>query len=155
MPFPVSENRVLLNGGLGPVNQALIHLCHLHGARKVYVPVEDQYTSFARELGAKPLGPKHSDWGHLFVNSLDIVVDGIGENNFVTSKTVLLDSGFMVVVGYKDLDSKQHADFIYKVNKSYVDMRLNSSSRVAIFEYMKSFDTDREKFVVSTQETMR
>lgn len=146
-PFTVEGNKVLLNGGLGPVNQALIHLCKLHGAKKIYVPVESEYASLARELGAKPMGPKHSDWGQRLVGNVDIVVDGIGANKFITSKAMLVETGHMIVIGSKDLDSQKDTMF-YSWTKREVAMRLGSSERTSIFDYMKVFQNDRKAFEV-------
>lgn len=144
-PFTVEGNRVLLNGGLGPINQALIHLCKVHRAKRIYVPVESQYASLVRELGAKPMGPKHSHWGPTLMSSIDVVVDFIGSNKYVTSKAMLVETGHMIVTGSKDLDSRK-GDLFYSVNKAYVDWRLKSSTRTSIFEFMKIYDTDRESF---------
>jgi len=144
-PFTVDGNRVLLNGGLGPINQALIHLCKIHKAKRIYVPVEPEYASLVRELGAKPMGPKHSDWGPTLMNSIDIVVDFIGSNKFITSNAMLVETGHMIVAGWKDLDSRKDSLF-YPINKAYVDWRLNSSTRTSIFDFMRVYDTDRESF---------
>jgi NADPH:quinone reductase-like Zn-dependent oxidoreductase len=144
-PFTVQDNRVLLNGGLGPINQALIHLCKLHQAKRIYVPVEPEYASLVREIGAKPVGPKHSDWGPQLVDTIDIVIDSIGANGFITSKAMLVETGHMVVTGCKDMDSKKD-EFFYSMNKIFVDWRLNSSSRTTIFQFMKVFQSDRELF---------
>jgi NADPH:quinone reductase-like Zn-dependent oxidoreductase len=146
-PFTVGKNKVLLNGGLGPVNQALIRLCQLHNAKKIYVPCEPQYASLVRELGAKPLGPNHSDWGALFYESIDIVIDSIGQNGFITSKVVLVETGHLVVLGSKDMDSKK-GELSYPMNKAFVDWRLKTSLRTSIFDYMRVFKTDRESFKV-------
>mmetsp|Transcript_14348 Transcript_14348/g.21558 ORF Transcript_14348/g.21558 Transcript_14348/m.21558 type:complete len:405 (+) Transcript_14348:100-1314(+) len=144
-PFTVEDNRVLLNAGLGPINQALIHLCKLHRAKRIYVPVESEYASLVREIGAKPVGPKHSDWGPILLDTVDIVIDSIGANGFVTSKAMLVETGHMVVTGCKEMDSKKD-DWFYSMNKRYVDWRLNSSSRTTIFQFMKVFENDRELF---------
>lgn len=145
-PFTVEGNKVLLNGGLGPINQALIHLCKVHRARRIYVPVEPEYASLVREMGAKPMGPKHSDWGPTLMNSIDVVVDFIGSNKFITSKAMLVETGHMIVAGTKDLDSRKD-DLFYSLNKAFVDWRLYSSTRTSIFEFMKVYDTDRESFI--------
>lgn len=144
-PFTVEDNKVLLNGGLGPINQALIHLCKVHRAKRIYVPVEPEYASLVREMGAKPMGPKHSDWGPTLINSIDIVVDFIGSNKFITSKAMLVETGHMIVAGTKDLDSRKD-DLFYSLNKAFVDWRLHSSTRTSIFEFMKVYDTERESF---------
>ncbi len=146
-PFTVENCKVMINGGLGPVNQALIRLCILNNAKKIYVPCEPQYASIVRELGAKPLGPRHTDWGALFYEAMDIVIDGIGENGFVTSKVVLVESGHLVILGNKDMDSRR-GEFGYPINKAFVDWRNKTSIRSSIFDYMHVFKTDREAFKV-------
>lgn len=147
IPFTVEDNKVLLNGGLGPVNQALIHLCILHNAKKVYVPCDPECSSLVRELGAKPCGPRHNDWGPAFYESLDVVIDSIGQNHFITSKAMLVETGHLVVLGSKDVDSRK-GDLLYPLHKTAVDWRLKSSTRTSVFDYMKVFNTDREAFKV-------
>jgi NADPH2:quinone reductase len=149
-PFTVEGNKVLLNGGLGPVNQALIRLCHLHNAKRIYVPCEPQHSALVRELGAKPLGPHHTDWGALFSESIDIVVDSIGENNFITSKVVLVESGHLVVLGMKDLDSRR-GELSFPIQKAFNDWRLKSSYRTSFFNYMDLFENNRDVFKVRRQ----
>lgn len=144
-PFTVDNNRILLNGGMGPINHALIRLCKLHGAKKIHVPVEPEYDSLVREIGAKPMGPLHSDWGPILIDTIDIVVDCIGENKFITSKAMLVETGHMIVTGCKDLDSRKGQMF-NGLDKRYVDWRLNSSTRITIFDFMKAYVNDREVF---------
>ncbi len=151
-PFTVEGNKVLLNGGMGPVNQALTHLCILHGAKKVYVPVEHHHSGYVRGFGARPVGPKHSDWSRLLIDKIDLVIDGIGENNFVTSNAMMVDTGHMIVTGTKDLDGRTD-EFFHSFQRMMVDMRLKGSERTTIFDFEESLKSSSkhnyEAFLVS------
>jgi len=149
-PFTVEANKVLLNGGLGPVNQALIHLCLLHGAKKVYVPVEGRQAGIVRGFGARPVGPRHVDWSRNLIDTIDIVIESIGENSFITSSAMLVDTGHMIVLGASSMDKKNN-EFLYPLKKMLVDMKLKASERASIFDFGNalgtSLSTDRETFM--------
>ena len=91
------------------------------------------------------MGPLHSDWGPILIDTLDIVVDCIGENKFITSKAMLVETGHMIVTGCKDLDSRK-GELFNGLDKKFVDWRLNSSTRITIFDFMKAYVNDREVF---------
>jgi len=147
-PFTVKNKKILINGGVGPVCRALVNLAHLHGAKKIYVPVQKNDRNLIRDLGAKTLGPTHQDWGPTMMGELDIVVDSIGENNFVTSKAALKKKGHLVCIGCSAIDSRSHTKNVMSaINKKYVEMRLNSSTRTTIYSLLSSWTKERESFV--------
>jgi len=147
-PFDLKNKKILINGGVGPVCQALVTLARLHGAKKIYVPVQKSNRESVRNLGAKTLGPSHRDWGRNMIGELDIVVDAIGENNFVTSKAVLRKKGHLVCIGCSALDSRSHSKTVIKsIKKKFVELRLQSSTRTTIYGLLLSWEKERESFV--------
>ena len=50
LPYKVKNKKVILNGGIGPVNRSLIHLCILHGAKKIYVPCLKKHREEVRKI---------------------------------------------------------------------------------------------------------
>ena len=147
VPFNLSKQRVLICSGLGPMNQALIHLCIASNANAVYVPCEDQYADTVRKMGAKPVGPHHTDWGPILINSIDVVFDSVGENKFITSKAMVVKDGHMVVTGHEILN-KEIGSFWYGWSKRDIDTRLKNSQRVSQYNFMQSFDSKRQDFEV-------
>lgn len=145
VPFDLYKQRILICSGLGPVNQALIHLCVASKADVVYVPCEDKYAKMVRQMGALPIDSQHTDWGPMLINSIDVVFDSIGENKFITSKATVVKDGYMVVTGHKLLNS-EIGSFWYGWNKRDIDSRLKSSKRISQYNFMQSFDSNRREF---------
>lgn len=148
-PFTMKNKKVLVNGGVGPVCQALVKLANYHGARRVFVPVQKNHRDLIRSLGAKTLGPTHTDWGPDMIGELDIVVDAIGENNFATSKAALKKHGHLVCIGCSAIDSRNKNSIMTSITKKMVEMRLESSNRTTIYSILPSWTKDRDSFVVS------
>ena len=147
-PFTVEGKRVMINGGVGPVSQALIHLSRIHGAKRIYVPAQKCHKDLVKRLGAKILGPSHLDWGRTMMGELDVVVDAIGENNFTTSRLALKKKGHLVKIGNSHLVSGSSSMF-KTLEKAIVDMRLKSSHRTSIYGLMSTWEADRDSFEVS------
>ena len=146
LPYKVKHKKVLLNGGVGPVIRSLIHLCIIHGAKKIYVPCEKKYREEIRSIGGKTAGPNHHDWGPSFINEIDLVVDAIGENSYVTSRAVLNAKGFLCVIG--NTDSALKGDGLFNsLNKMVLDYRVSNADRTTVFGLMSSIDMDRESFI--------
>ncbi len=146
LPYKVKHKKVLLNGGVGPVIRSLVHLCILHGAKKIYVPCEKKYREEIRKIGGKTAGPKHHDWGPSFINEIDLVVDAIGENSYVTSKAVLNEKGHLCVIGNTDTALKGEGLF-NNLNKMVLDYRVSNFKRTTVFGLMTSLEKDRQSFI--------
>ena len=83
----------------------------LHGAKKVYVPCLKKHRETVRAIGGKTVGPKHSDWGPSFIGEVDLMVDAIGENSYVTSEAVLNSKGHLYIIGNTDTDTDTDSAF--------------------------------------------
>ncbi len=146
LPYKVKNKKVILNGGVGPVIRALIQLCIIHGAKKIYVPCKKVHRDEIRKMGGKTLGPKHCDWGPSYIGEIDVVIDAIGENSFVTSKAVLNRKGHLCVIG--NTDSALKKDNIFNsLNKRILDYRVNNSENTSVFSLEESLKNDRESFI--------
>jgi len=146
LPYKVKNKKVILNGGVGPVIRALIQLCIIHGAKKIYVPCRKTHREDIRKIGGKTLGPRHSDWGPSYIEEIDIVIDAIGENNFVTSKAVLKEKGHLCVIGFTDSALKKKTMF-NNLNKMILDYRVSQSENTTVFNFNESMNSDRESFI--------
>lgn len=147
VPFNLTEQRVLICSGLGPMNEALIRLCVASKAEIVYVPCEDKYAKTVRKLGAEPIEAHHTEWGPMLINSIDVVFDSIGENKFITSKAMVVKDGHMVVTGHKILNNEL-GRFWYGWHKRDIDYRLKNSARISNYNFMESFESNRQEFEV-------
>lgn len=146
LPYKVKNKKVLLNGGIGPVNRSLISLCILHRAHKIYVPCEKKYRKVVREFGGQPTGPRHSDWGPSYIGELDLAIDGIGENSYATSKAVLNEKGYMCIIGHSHHAMEE--DGVFKsLNKRFVDHRNSKCKITTVFSLLDSLNKDRKSFI--------
>lgn len=146
LPFKVKNKKVLLNGGVGPVNRSLIHLCILHGAKKIYVPCQKKHREEVRRIGGKTAGPKHSDWGPSFIGEFDIVIDAIGENGYTTSKAVLNEKGCLCIIGNTH-SALQGDGVVNSFNKMILDYRVSNYKRTHVFHLHDVMEKDRLSFI--------
>jgi NADPH:quinone reductase-like Zn-dependent oxidoreductase len=146
LPYKVKNKKVILNGGIGPVNRSLIHLCMIHGAKKIYVPCMKKHRETVRSIGGRTVGPQHHDWGPSYIGEIDLMVDAIGENSYVTSKAVLNEKGHLCVIGNTDSALKDKSMF-NSLNKMILDYRVHQSTRTTVFSLMASLQKDRESFI--------
>jgi len=142
----VKNKKVILNGGIGPVIRSLVHLCRLHGAKKVLVPCQRQHKEIVRKIGGKTLGTRHCDWGPSHIEDVDVVVDAIGENSYVTSQAVLNEKGVLVVIGNTH-NSFQDDTVFNNLNKKVLNMRLKNSAKTTIFNFNANYEKDIDGFL--------
>lgn len=140
----IKHKRVLINGGPGPVTQALIRLCEIHEAKKIFVPIERKKRSLLEKYEVKFLGPSHQDWGPQMIKEVDLVIDSIGENNFATSRAALKRGGELVCIGNAAMDLSESV--LKDFNKSLLDFRIKSNDRCHLYSFMDTWNADRESF---------
>ena len=146
LPYKVKNKKVILNGGVGPVMRSLVHLCILHGAKKIYVPCVKKNREIVRSMGAKTAGAKHNDWGPSYIGEIDLVIDAIGENSFVTSRAVLNGKGHLCVIG--NTHSALNGDGLFNtLTKMILDYRISNSSKTSVYTVNASLEKDRESFI--------
>ena len=118
----------------------------LHGAKKIYVPCLKKHRETVRAIGGKTVGPKHSDWGPSFIGEVDLMVDAIGENSYVTSEAVLNSKGHLCIIG--NTDSALKGDTILNnLNKAVLDFRVSHNIRATVYSLHASLERDRESFI--------
>ena len=77
---------------------------------------------------------------------IDLVVDAIGENSYVTVRAVLNSKGHLCVIGNTDSALKGEGIF-NTMNKMVLDYRISNSPRTTVFGLMSSLEKDRESFI--------
>jgi len=142
----IKHKRVLINGGPGPVTQALIRLCQIHEAKKIFVPIEKKKRPLLEKYEVKFLGPSHQDWGPQMIKEVDLVVDSIGENNFATSRAALKRGGELVCIGNSAMDLSESV--LKDFNKSLTGFRMKSNDRCHLYSFMDTWKSDRDSFKV-------
>jgi len=146
VPRSMKNKKILLNGGIGPVNRSLTHLCVLLQAKTIYVPCHKEDRDIIKEIGGTALGPKHTDWGPSLIDEIDVVIDAIGENNYVTSNEVLNQKGILCVIGNTNLALSE--DGLFKSMRSIIsDYRLSSSDRTITYHFNESLKKDRDALI--------
>lgn len=146
LPYKVKNKKVILNGGVGPVIRALVQLCIIHGAKKIYVPCRKTHREDIRKIGGKTLGPRHFDWGPSYIGEIDVVIDAIGENSYVTSTAVLNRKGHLCVIGNTDSALKEDTMF-NNLNKKILDYRVSNRECTSVFSFNETLKNDRESFI--------
>lgn len=92
--------KVLIIGGAGALGQALIQLAIAAGADEVFATGKGSNAKRVIEnLGAQALGRKPGEWLPYVKGEMDIVVDSVCDDDFVSSHRALKRGGKLVCVG--------------------------------------------------------
>ena len=144
-PQEIKNKKVLLNGGIGPVNRCLARLSILNNANKVYIPCQKEHRVEVKKIGGIPVGPIHSDWGAFCIGQFDFVVDAIGENSYETSKDALNENGHLCIIG--NTSSALNGQGLFQsLNKIILDLQVFTSKRITSFGLMTNLEKNRETF---------
>lgn len=99
---PRAGERVLVHAGAGGVGLAAVQLARRHGVELYATASPGKHEVLRAEGVAHPLG--YADWvaevGRLSGEGVDVVVDGVGEDQFASSLSVLRFGGRVVAYGY-------------------------------------------------------
>jgi NADPH:quinone reductase-like Zn-dependent oxidoreductase len=89
--FSLRGKNVLVIGGMDPVGQALIQLCHKSSAARVYATVPSEQCHYARHvLNATPLPEKYEVWKQFTEGDMDVVFDGYGSAESIAAALAAL-----------------------------------------------------------------
>ncbi len=99
---PGADERVLVHAGAGGVGLAAVQLARRHGVELYATASPGKHDVLRTEGVAHPLG--YDDWvaevGRVSGDGVDVVVDGVGEDRFRRSLSVLRFGGRVVAYGY-------------------------------------------------------
>mmetsp|Transcript_12744 Transcript_12744/g.23887 ORF Transcript_12744/g.23887 Transcript_12744/m.23887 type:complete len:892 (-) Transcript_12744:16-2691(-) len=102
-------HKVLIIGGAGALGQALIQLSIAAGADEVYATGKGSMSKrIIENLGAQSLGRKPGEWLPYVKGEMDIVVDSVCSDDYVSSQRALKRTGKLVCVGATALAKKPH-----------------------------------------------
>jgi NADPH:quinone reductase-like Zn-dependent oxidoreductase len=102
-------SKVLILGGAGALGQALIQLSIVAGADEVYATGKGSISKrIIENLGAQALGRKPGEWLPYVKGEMDIVVDSVCSDDYISSQRALKRSGKLVCVGATALVKKPY-----------------------------------------------
>ncbi len=91
--------RVLVHGAAGAVGQALLALGKLAGL-ELWGTARGDQAALVRELGATPIDYQHEDFTRVMPDGFDVIVDGVGENDYRRSYAALKRGGLLCAIGF-------------------------------------------------------
>lgn len=139
-------NKVLIIGGSGSLGQALIQLAVAAGADEVYATGKGSNSKrIIENLGAQALGRKPGEWLPYVKGEMDIVIDSVCTDDFVSSHRALSRTGKLVCVGSTAVSKKS-----YNWNSG-----LDPSQRFAVVELASSMPKTSFYDVFSSLEMKR
>ena len=142
-------NKVLILGGAGALGQALIQLAVAAGADEVYATGKGSNSKRVIEnLGAQSLGRKVGEWLPYVKGEMDIVIDSVCEDDFVSSHRALKRNGKLVCVGSTAVAKKTenwNGGLEPKKRFSVVEMA-SSMSNTSFYDVFSSLELKRDVF---------
>ncbi len=94
---------ILVTGGNGAVGKAVIELAHRAGANKIFATAANRYHDELDELGVCPLPLDSQFWLPLIKGKMDIVIDGICQDGYVSPLAALNRNGHLIIIGMTKL----------------------------------------------------
>jgi NADPH:quinone reductase-like Zn-dependent oxidoreductase len=119
--------RVLVHGAAGAVGQALLVLGNMAGL-ELWGTARTEHAPLVRELGATPIDYQREDFTRVLPGGFDIVVDGIGEDDYRRSFAALRRGGLLCAYGYTAGvgPQRQLRDIIMMIARVYLWRRVLS-----------------------------
>ena len=141
--------KVLIIGGAGALGQALIQLAIAAGADEVFATGKGSNAKRVIEnLGAQALGRKPGEWLPYVKGEMDIVVDSVCDDDFVSSHRALKRGGKLVCVGSTAVAKKSfnwNAGLDPKKRFSVIEMASNMPN-TSFYDVFSSLEMKRDIF---------
>jgi NADPH2:quinone reductase len=141
--------KVLIIGGAGALGQALIQLAIAAGADEVFATGKGSNAKrIIENLGAQALGRKPGEWLPYVKGEMDIVVDSVCVDDFVSSHRALKRGGKLVCVGSTAVAKKSfnwNAGLDPKKRFSVIEMASNMPS-TSFYDVFSSLEMKRDIF---------
>ena len=142
-------NKVLIIGGAGALGQALIQLAIAAGADEVYATGKGSNSKrIIENLGAQSLGRKTGEWLPYVKGQMDIVVDSVCADDFVSSQRALNRTGKLVCVGCTAISKKSYNwnSGLDPSQRFYVVELASSMPKTSFFDIFSSLEMKRDIF---------
>ena len=81
--------KLLVSEGNDPISQAVIEFVFLAGIDVVFATADEKYHKAFREMGAIPLPLENTKWLAIVKENMDIVIDGICQDNLESPHAAL------------------------------------------------------------------
>lgn len=103
---------VLITGGNGPIGTAAIELAIRAGCSKVYTTASEKYHQTLKSKGAIVLPLDADEWLPTVEGKMDLVIDGICQDDYASPRAALNSTGHLVVVGMTMQTNKQTKGYL-------------------------------------------
>lgn len=135
--------KVFVPGGMGAVGQAVIQLARAVDAQ-VWTTARPAHHDALRAMGAIPLDYADPTWSEQVLaqsGGVDVVVDGVGADDFRTSRATLKPGGRLVGIGLSDPVRRKVPSYrvIWTLVRLMVVDNLRHPKRRAVFYNIASF----------------
>jgi len=90
---------LLVTGGNGPIGQAIIELAFRAGASKIFVTAEEKFHATLCEQSVCPLPFDADAWLPLVKGKMDVVIDGMCQDGYVSPRAALNKTGHLIIIG--------------------------------------------------------
>ena len=146
--YDLEGKQVLVVGGMDGIGQAIIQMCRKAKA-VVFATAPDRRHAYVRSiLNATPLPDKPEEWSIVAKESMDVVFDGVGQDNMAHSFAALNETGRLICFGHSSLLRESMGWFGVPFTKRIERMRLESSANVYFHDIWESFTRDPELYKV-------
>lgn len=142
-------SKVLITGGAGALGQALIQLAVAAGADEIYATGKGSNSRrIIENLGAQALGRKPAEWLPRVKGEMDIVVDSVCADDFVSSHRALNRTGKLVCVGSTAIVKKTYNwnSGLDPKQRFYVVELASSMPKTSFYDVFSSLEMKREVF---------
>jgi len=90
---------ILVTGGNGPIEQAVIELGFRAGVGRIFVTAEEKFHGTLHEQGVCPLPFDAAEWLPLVKGKMDVVIDGICQDGYSSPRAALNKTGHLIIIG--------------------------------------------------------
>ena len=104
---PLAEKEILIIGGISTVNQAMIELAVIFGAKKIFTTAVEKHVEFLRGLGATPLDIEIDNWLPVVSRRMDIVVDSYCDDHYESPWKALNSKGKLICHGMQTIMNEE------------------------------------------------
>lgn len=135
---------ILVIGGISNVNQAMIELGTVLGAKNVYTTAVQKHFGILKDLGATVLDYSIENWLPAVTGQMDIVVDSFGDDHYHSSWEALNSKGILVCPEVQSLMNRPPG-FITSVEKMYVKAKSTLMPRTHKYDLFSYWETHLEE----------
>jgi NADPH:quinone reductase-like Zn-dependent oxidoreductase len=141
--------QVLVVGALGPTGQALIQMAKRSGADSIFATAPEKMHRYVKMvMGAKPLPMEPAEWLPEVQGKMDVVLDGVCQDGFDSSRAALSEQGTLVCIGMSSVMNAESMGFLgAPLSARWAQTKASYfMSRTHFYDVLTSFQNDPKKF---------